>query len=61
MQYTKADERAPVTPIRSATGPDYRHNSDIRRTRTILLILLIIQTVRTHRSFHLPLNIPFDF
>ena len=59
MHYDKANERAPVSPIRPVGGTDYRQNSDIRRTRVILLILLVIQTVRADFSSNLEFIIPF--
>jgi hypothetical protein len=49
MHYEKANEKVPVAPIetsRLATNKDYRQNSDIRRTRTIVLVLLGIQFVK---------------
>jgi hypothetical protein len=48
MHYEKANEKVPVAPIetsRLATNKDYRQNSDIRRTRTIVLVLLGIHLV----------------
>ena len=48
MQYDKVNERVPVAPAQMArptTKQDYRQNSDVRRTRLIVLILLAIQLV----------------
>ncbi len=48
MQYDKVNERTSVGPMPTShptTNNDYRQNSDIRRTRTIVLILLSIELV----------------
>jgi hypothetical protein len=48
MQYEKANEKISVTAMETSspsTIADYRKNSDIRKTRTIVLVLLGIQLV----------------
>ena len=50
MHYEKGNERIPVAPVRPTNAPDYRHHTDIRKTRLILLILLGIHLVRLNLS-----------
>jgi hypothetical protein len=48
MQYEKMSEKVPVAPMQTshpAANQDFRQNSDIRRTRVIVLVLLGIQLV----------------
>jgi hypothetical protein len=48
MQYEHVSEKAPVAPMHMAHpqhGQDLKQNSDIRRTRTTVFVLLAIQLV----------------
>ena len=59
MHSDKTNERAPVASSQPVAGTDYRQNSDIRRTRVILLILLVIELVSTDFSSSLEFVSPF--
>ena len=49
MHYEKANEKSPVTPVYESQSTysqqDYRQNSDIRKARTTVIVLLSIQLV----------------